>query len=208
MKSTMCRAPGRIEPRRHIDQHQRRKQRAPRPRRRAMQRASSPARPLSDAPTSTGGWQMCARWRHVARERVHRIVAVRRPVAVAVPAQIGRHRVPALPASARAVPPQAWRVCPPPCISSTARWRASPQASATSVSPSGRACRSGEAVGVRHGIQKSGPGQRGVNTPRDPAPRCVLASGDRSGYTDAACRSKTPWRATSRPACTTRTTSR
>ena len=58
--------------------------------------AASDATPPSDAPTSAGGSSSAAADRDdVAGERVERVVAVGRPCAVAVPAQIDRVRPPA-----------------------------------------------------------------------------------------------------------------
>ena len=99
--------------------------------------ANMAATPPRDAPTRTGGRAQPISHRHavggVGRERV---VAVQGPLAVAVTAEVERHRSPSPAGDDLGRSPHAWRVWPPPCISSTGQAPSSPNTSATRWMPS------------------------------------------------------------------------
>ena len=124
MKSMMRSTPSGIDARRDVDQHDGRRPAASA----CSPCAISVASPPSDAPTTAGLDGKLARDGDRSRgEGVDRVVGVGVPVAVAVAAQVERDRVPSLrAASAAAVPPQAWRVCPPPWSRSTGGLAGSP----------------------------------------------------------------------------------
>ena len=125
-------APARVDARRHVHEHDRRRRE---PRRfagrdqrgeAAERRADQQRRPA----------QLGHHRAQVGGVRVDAVVAVGRPVALAVPAQIERDGEEALRAPARAsVPPHACRVCPPPCSSTTSGPRHGPSTSAASSMP-------------------------------------------------------------------------
>ena len=132
MNSPMRVDAGRLDPRGDVDEHERPRERGGP----VSAIAASDAMPPSDAPMSTGGSASDrAIGTDVARDGVERVVAVGRPVAVAVAAQVDAVRPPACSAEHCDVVPHAWRVCPPPCSSTTGGAEGSPSTSATSEMP-------------------------------------------------------------------------